>query len=86
MPIKLHYETVTPLLHRVLKEIMTCYLFDPFYLVGGTSLSLRLGNYSVDIDLFTNATYGSIDYRALEEFFKNKFDYYYCTDTSDIVG
>ena len=48
---------------------MTCSLFNPFCLVGGTSLSLRLGHRkSVDIDLFTSATYGSIDFTSLEEF------------------
>lgn len=49
----LHYETITPLLKSILNDIMESPLFDPFYLVGGTSLSLRLGHRkSVDIDLF----------------------------------
>lgn len=87
MTIKLHYETITPLLRKVLEELMTCSLFNPFCLVGGTSLSLRLGHRkSVDIDLFTSATYGSIDFTSLEEFLQNTFDYYYCSDNSNIVG
>lgn len=44
MAIKLHYETVTPLLRKVLNDIMANPIFEPFYLVGGTSLSLRLGH------------------------------------------
>ena len=48
---KLHYETVSPLLRKTLNDIMANSIFDPFYLVGGTSLSLRLGHRkSVDID------------------------------------
>jgi predicted nucleotidyltransferase component of viral defense system len=50
-------------------------------LVGGTALSLQLGHrISVDIDLFTDAQYGSIDFDAIEVFLRNKFDY---ADTSD---
>lgn len=45
MPIKLHYETVTPLLRKVLNAIKANPIFEPFYLVGGTSLSLRLGKW-----------------------------------------
>lgn len=59
----LHYETITPLLKNILNDIMENPVFDPFYLVGGTSLSLRLGHRkSVDIDLFTNAPYDSLDF------------------------
>ena len=87
MAIKLHYETVTPLLKRILKEIMANPIFEPFYLVGGTSLSLRLGHrISVDIDLFTNAPYGSLDFSVYEKFFQDNYKYYYCTDTTNIVG
>ena len=87
MAIKLHYETVTPLLRKVLDEIMANPMFEPFYLVGGTSLSLRLGyRISVDIDLFTNAPYGSLDFSVYEKFFLENYKYYHCTDTSNIVG
>lgn len=83
----LHYETVTPLLKRVLYEIMKNPIFEPFYLVGGTSLSLRLGHReSVDIDLFTNAPYGSLDFSVYESFFRDNYKYYYCTDKADLVG
>lgn len=87
MAIKLHYETVTPLLRKVLNDIMANPIFEPFYLVGGTSLSLRLGHrISVDIDLFTNAPYGSLDFSVYEKFFQGNYPYYYCTDKTDLVG
>lgn len=87
MATTLHYETVTPLLKKVLDEIMANPIFEPFYLVGGTSLSLRLGHrVSVDIDLFTNAPYGSLDFSIYEKFFQENYTYFYFTDTSNIVG
>ncbi|WP_316844331.1 nucleotidyl transferase AbiEii/AbiGii toxin family protein [Pedobacter psychrodurus] len=47
-----------------------------FRLVGGTALSLYLGHrLSVDIDLFTDAAYGSIDFDLIEEFLRVKFPY-----------
>lgn len=52
MPNNLYYNTVTPLLHRVLKTLMVTKEFDAFRLVGGTALSLYKGHrLSVDIDL-----------------------------------
>ncbi len=87
MTTQLHYETVTPLLKKVLNEIMGNSEFKPFYLVGGTSLSLRLGHrMSIDIDLFTNAMYGSLDFSVYEKFFQENYPYYYCTDKTDLVG
>lgn len=84
---KLHYETVTPLLKKILNEIMENPIFEPFYLVGGTSLSLRLGHRkSVDIDLFTNASYGSLDFSVFEKFFRDNYPYYYCTDKTNVVS
>jgi len=86
-PFKLHYETITPLLKKVLNDIMENPIFTPFYLVGGTSLSLRLGHRkSLDIDLFTNVTYGSLDFTAFEKFFQEKYEYYYCADKTNIVS
>ena len=84
---KLHYETTSPLLKEILLAIMRNPIFKPFYLVGGTSLSLRLGHRkSVDIDLFTPAPYGSLDYSLFEKFFQENYPYYYCTDKTGIVG
>ena len=64
---RLHYETVSPLLRNVLHEMMSCEIFAPFLLVGGTALSLQLGHrVSDDIDLFTDAEYGSLDFQAMQ--------------------
>ena len=50
-----------------LKQLMQIEEFNKFRLVGGTALSLQLGHrQSFDIDLFTDAEYGSIDFSALE--------------------
>ena len=85
--LKLHYETVSPLLRKTLNDIMVNFIFDPFYLVGGTSLSLRLGHRkSVDIDLFTNAPYGSLDFTVFEKFFQQNYKCYYCTDKTNIAS
>jgi hypothetical protein len=62
----LHYNTVTPLLRNVLDTLMFEPLFKPFRLVGGTNLSLRFGHrMSDDIDLFSDADYGSLDFLQL---------------------
>lgn len=45
-----------------------------FRLVGGTALSLQLGHrMSVDIDLFTDAPYRSVDFTAIEKRFGGDF-------------
>jgi len=50
--------------------------FNSFRLVGGTSLSLQQGHReSVDIDLFTDAEYGSIDFNRLEKILNETFPY-----------
>lgn len=50
--------------------------FDNFRLVGGTSLSLQLGHrLSVNIDLFSDAPYGSIDLEAIDRFVERTFTY-----------
>lgn len=75
---ELYWNTVKPLLKEILGEIINEPIFEPFRLVGGTSLSLQIGHrMSVDIDLFTDAEYGSIDYIAIKEYFENK--YLYCS-------
>lgn len=64
---KLYLNTVSDLLFSALRQIMSVKEFDSFRLVGGTSLSLQLGHReSIDIDLFTDADYGSIDFSILE--------------------
>ena len=60
--------------------------FAPFRLVGGTSLSLRYGHrMSDDIDLFTDAEYGSLDFYKPQDILRKEFPY--CQgDCGDIVG
>ena len=73
---KLYYNTLKPLLIEVLKAIMAAKEFDVFRLVGGTALSLYRGHReSVDIDLFSDTPYDSIDFVAIEAFFCNTFSY-----------
>ncbi len=83
---RLHYETVSPLLRNVLHEMMSCEIFAPFLLVGGTALSLQLGHrVSDDIDLFTDAEYGSLDFQAMQSWLRDRFPY--CIgDCGTIVG
>lgn len=72
----LHWNTVTPLLRSGLKQLMAEPLFDKFRLVGGTALSLHLGHrISVDIDLFTDADYGSIDFHKIDEYLRKVYYY-----------
>jgi hypothetical protein len=79
---KLHYNTVTPLLKEVLQTLMTAQEFNAFRLVGGTALSLQRGHReSDDIDLFTDAMHGTIDFNAIDIFLRNKYPY---ADTSNI--
>jgi hypothetical protein len=76
MPDRLHWNTVKPILKEVLTKLMQEKLFDPFRLVGGTSLSLQLGHrMSDDIDLFTDEPYGFLDFTAMDKFLRKTFKY-----------
>lgn len=76
MPDRLHWTTVKPVLKDVLTILMHKKLFDPFRLVGGTSLSLQLGHrISDDIDLFTDEPYDSLDFTAIDKFLRKTFKY-----------
>ncbi len=47
-----------------------------FRLVGGTCLSLQFRHrQSIDIDLFTDAEYGTINFRVIDSFLKRNFSY-----------
>jgi len=82
----LYWNTVTPLLKSTLDQLMGSEIFYPFRLVGGTSLSLQLGHrISVDIDLFTDREYGSVDFRAIEKYLRGIFTYV-SSPASDILG
>lgn len=76
MTYKLHYNTVTPLLKSILEKLMEANEFAQFRLVGGTALSLYCGHrMSVDIDLFTEAEYGTIDFQDIEDYLVKQFTY-----------
>lgn len=83
---ELQYHTVKPILRSTLECLMEMEEFAPFRLVGGTSLSLRYGHrMSDDIDLFTDAEYGSLDFHKLQDILRKEFPY--CQgDCGDIVG
>lgn len=73
---KIYRNTVTDLLWENLSELMELEVIKPFRLVGGTSLSLLLGHrLSVDIDLFTDAEYNSIDFNKIDEELIKSFQY-----------
>jgi hypothetical protein len=73
---KLHYNTTSSHLLGVLKTLMAAKKFDAFRLVGGTALSLLRGHReSIDIDLFSDAPYGSIDFETIDAFLRQTFSY-----------
>lgn len=80
----LNYHTVTPLLQSILETLMKTAVFNDFRLVGGTALSLYRGHrMSVDIDLFSDAEYGTLDFEAIDTFLRTTFPY---VDTSDFAA
>lgn len=82
----LHYNTITPLLHSILADLMSADVFKNFRLVGGTALSLHRGHrMSVDIDLFTDAEYGSVDFDAIDTFLRSNYSYV-DTNNYDVIG
>jgi len=83
----IHWETVNDLLKSGLEQLMDEPLFAPFRLVGGTSLSLQLGHrISIDIDLFTDAPYGSIDFMEIDAYLRKSFNYVFPAALPTIVG
>ena len=77
----LNYNTVTPLLKSILETLMAADVFDDFRLVGGTALSLYRGHrMSVDIDLFTDKEYGTVNFEAIDDFLRGTYPY---VDTND---
>lgn len=82
----LHWNTVSPLLKEVLLDLMQEDLFSSFRLVGGTSLSLQIGHrMSVDIDLFTDAEYRSVDFSGIKNFLQSRYTYFN-SSSIDIVA
>lgn len=78
----LYFNTVTPLLESILEDLMQAKEFDSFRLVGGTALSLYYGHrMSVDIDLFSDVDYGTLDFKAIDDYLKA---HYFYVDSIDI--
>jgi predicted nucleotidyltransferase component of viral defense system len=72
----LYWNTVSPLIKDILVDLMNEQIFSSFRLVGGTALSLQIGHrMSVDIDLFTTADYGSIDFKEIRSFLETKYPF-----------
>jgi hypothetical protein len=72
----LYWNTVNDILKNSLIKLMQFKEFIEFRLVGGPALSLHLRHrMSVDIDLFTDSPYRSIDFDRIEDFLKASFVY-----------
>lgn len=86
MESKLHYNSTRKQLLAILKTLMAAREFNAFRLVGGTALSLLRGHReSIDIDLFSDATYDSIDFEAIDTFLSKTFSYV-DTNENKVVG
>ncbi len=72
----LYFNTVTPTLRNALEKIMDNPAFNQFYLAGGTALSLQRGHrQSIDIDLFTDTEYGSVNTSSISDALSEMFRY-----------
>ena len=71
---KLHYNAISPILMDALTKLMQEKAFDSFRLVGGTALALQQGHrVSVDIDLFTDVEYGSMNLQEIADSIQRVF-------------
>ena len=83
----MYWNTVSPILEEVLLDLMENAIFRPFRLVGGTALSLQIGHrMSLDIDMFTDASYGSIDFDEIRVYLENKYPYCYYRMGSKVIS
>ncbi|OWP75197.1 hypothetical protein BWG23_11695 [Flavobacterium oreochromis] len=72
----IYYNTVNKILKKSLFKLMCAKEFYQFRLVGGTALSLQIGHReSIDIDLFSDVEYGTLNFEILEEYLKKNFEY-----------
>jgi len=72
----LYLNAVSSNLLETLYQLMRLHVLNPFRLVGGTALSLQLGHrMSVDIELFTDVDYKSIDFIAIDHLLKQTFPF-----------
>jgi hypothetical protein len=76
MPQNLKSIAVSEDIITALYKLMNYKELDSFRLVGGTSLSLQFGHrQSIDIDLFTDAEYSTVNFQAIDTFLRNNFKY-----------
>lgn len=83
----LYYSTVNDLLKNSLLQLMQSEIFNDFRLVRGTALSLQIGHReSIDIDLFSDADYGTLDFGSIENYLKENFKFVDYLDTIPAMG
>ena len=83
----LYYNTINELLKNSLQIVMKASVFNHFRLVGGTALSLQIGHrVSIDIDLFSDQTYGTINFDEIDEFLNQNFNYVSSNKLSPALG
>ena len=83
----IYYNTVNELLKNSLLKLMAAEEFSQFRLVGGTALSLQLGHReSIDIDLFSDVEYGTLNFNEIENFLKSNFEYVDFLDVPPAMG
>ena len=83
----LYYSTVNDLLKNSLLQLMRSEVFNDFRLVGGTALSLQIGHReSIDIDLFSDADYGTLDFESIENYLQENFKYVDFLNTIPAMG
>lgn len=74
MPFEFQKQTVSDTLWEMLEKLMGLECLADFRLVGGTAISLQIGHrISVDIDMFTDADYGTIDFLEILAQLKQTF-------------
>lgn len=83
----LYYNTVNELLKNSVLKLMKSNVFNNFRLVGGTALSLQIGHRaSIDIDLFSDLEYGTLDFDAIEKYLTESFKYVDFLNTIPAMG
>lgn len=62
-------------------------VFNSFRLVGGTALSLQIGHReSIDIDLFSDISYRTIDFDQIDYFLRQHFNYVSTSTLPPAIG
>lgn len=72
----LYYNTINKTLSSALYSLMESSELNGFRLVGGTALSLQVGHrISIDIDMFSDLPYGTIDFNKIDSFLDKTFPF-----------